>query len=93
MSKDTGPSGGYGSVVAPQSAVGWQLGRISQEHGTLVRTPGAAPGNQDALLVAGDVLRLVPQHACLTAAQHAWYYVVENGGDEVVDVWVPWKGW
>ena len=93
MSKDTGPSGGYGIVIAPASAVGWRLARISQEHGTLVRNSEAGPVSDGLGVVPGQVLRITPQHACLTAAQHAWYYVVENSGDEVVDVWVPWKGW
>lgn len=39
-------------------------------------------------------LRLV-HSACMTAAAHPYYFVVdsESGGDKVVDVWVPWKGW
>ncbi|KDN36640.1 hypothetical protein K437DRAFT_276760 [Tilletiaria anomala UBC 951] len=45
----------------------------------------------------GDKIRIVPQHACLTAAQYPWYYVVdsedETKGSTVKDVWVPWKFW
>ncbi|CAO1612606.1 unnamed protein product [Parajaminaea phylloscopi] len=45
----------------------------------------------------GERIRIVPQHSCLTAAQHALYYVVdsrdESGGTVVTDVWVPWKFW
>ena len=51
-------------------------------------------GEDDELggLKIGDSIRIVPQHACLVCAGHPWIYVVE-GGDEIVDVWVPWKGW
>jgi len=41
----------------------------------------------------GDLIRIVPQHACLACASYPWFYVVEDGGEEVVDVWVPCKGW
>jgi D-serine ammonia-lyase len=91
MSKDTGPSGGYGAVVSPSSSIGWRLQRISQEHGTLV-WKGDITEEVVSTLAPGQVMRIAPQHACLTAAQHAWYYVVD-GGEVVVDVWVPWKGW
>lgn len=42
VSKDTGPIAGYGRVVSPSWARGWDLGRVSQEHGTLVRRSGAS---------------------------------------------------
>ncbi|KAJ7484688.1 putative serine dehydratase domain-containing protein [Mycena latifolia] len=83
MSKDTGPSGGFGDVVGRP----WKLTRMSQEHGIL--TPTAA----GATLQLGEMVEIVGQHACLIAAAYPWYYVVENGGRTVVDVWVPWKGW
>ncbi|KAL8290148.1 hypothetical protein RQP46_003087 [Phenoliferia psychrophenolica] len=92
MSKDLGPIPSYGHVVSPESAVGWELGRLSQEHGTLVRTAGAK-GEQVGELELGEVLRIVGQHACMTLAAYPWYFVVEDGGDTVVDVWVAWKGW
>ncbi|KAJ7770550.1 putative serine dehydratase domain-containing protein [Mycena metata] len=84
MSKDTGPSGGYGDIIGKP----WQLTRMSQEHGTLTPTePGA-----DRLQL-GETVEIVGQHACLIAAAYPWYYIVEDGGRTVVDVWVPWKGW
>ncbi|WWD03173.1 hypothetical protein V865_001220 [Kwoniella europaea PYCC6329] len=100
VSKDTGRYPGYGRLVSPERAVGkWDLGRISQEHGTLVHRPDLPEGEfregADELKV-GETVRLVPQHACLVCAGYPWMYVVdeEQGkGEEVVDVWVPWKGW
>jgi hypothetical protein len=29
----------------------------------------------------------------VTLAAHPWYYCVDDGGEIVTDVWVPWKGW
>ncbi|KAF8525153.1 putative serine dehydratase domain-containing protein [Hysterangium stoloniferum] len=88
MSKDTGPSGGFGDVVGCK----WKLGRVSQEHGVLVQSE---PKGEK--LKIGSVVQLISQHVCLTAANHPWYYVVDSeagdGGDKVVDVWVAWKGW
>ncbi|WVR06723.1 hypothetical protein IAU60_003755 [Kwoniella sp. DSM 27419] len=94
VSKDTGQYPGYGRVIRPESKNGWDLGRVSQEHGTLVKRQSRADHmtHEDDLEV-GDLLRIVPQHACLACANFPWMYVVEDGGDTVVDVWVPWKGW
>jgi len=97
VSKDTGPLPGYGHVVWPERLNGWDLGRTSQEHGTLVRRAGAG-GKEDGQvekeeMEIGDLIRIVPQHACLACASYPWFYVVEDGGEEVVDVWVPCKGW
>lgn len=90
FSKDTGPSGGYGRVVGTS----WQLGRISQEHGTLTRK-GPVERPEDRLEL-GQGVDIIGQHACLIAAAYPWYYVVDSSagkGFEVVDVWVAWKGW
>ncbi|KAJ7039820.1 putative serine dehydratase domain-containing protein [Mycena alexandri] len=84
MSKDTGPSGGYGDIIGKP----WQLTRMSQEHGILTPTETGA-----AKLQLGETVEIVGQHACLIAAAYPWYYIVEDGGRTVVDVWVPWKGW
>jgi len=99
VSKDTGPIAGYGHVVSPPHATCWDLGRISQEHGTLVHRPeksferlGQKVSPPEELSL-GEKIRIVPQHACLVCASYPWFYIVENGGDTVVDVWVPWKGW
>lgn len=89
MSKDTGPSPSFGHVVS-KGHEGWILGGVSQEHGILRRDQDA---KQVAELSIGDKLRIVPNHACLCCACFPWFYIVDGNGDEVVDVWVPWKGW
>lgn len=91
MSKDTGPSGTFGEIVG----TGWRLGRISQEHGTLVQD--ASSGQSLTKLNVGDLVQIVGQHACLTLAAHPWYYIVDSEGEGVglvvEDVWSSWKGW
>jgi D-serine deaminase-like pyridoxal phosphate-dependent protein len=94
MSKDTGPGGGFGEVIGKP----WRLGRISQEHGILTRIgSGKTERDQGEELELGSIVEIVGQHACLTAAGFPWYYVIdsdiENNGKQVVDVWIPWKGW
>ncbi|KAH7883552.1 putative serine dehydratase domain-containing protein [Phlebopus sp. FC_14] len=92
MSKDTGHIPGFGEVVGKS----WRLGRISQEHGTLEQVQRNASSG-DSSINLGEIIQIVGQHACLIAAGHPWYYIVdsdeEGGGDKVVDIWVPWKGW
>ncbi|KAJ3182099.1 hypothetical protein HDU87_000446 [Geranomyces variabilis] len=61
--------------------------RVSQEHG-VISTRAAAEEHNWRI---GQTLRIVPNHACLAAANFEWYYVIEDG--EVVDVWVPCRGW
>ena len=88
VSKDVGPFVGYGRVSSPQRLAGWDLGRVSQEHGTLVcRSDEEGRGGPEM----GELVRVIPQHACLACANFAWYYVVDDG--KVVDIWVPCKGW
>lgn len=89
MSKDTGPIKGYGWV----SGKPWFLKSVSQEHGTLAETSGGDSGS----ISIGEKVAIVGQHACMIAAAHPWYYIVDSSTAEnsqrVVDVWVPCKGW
>lgn len=61
--------------------------RTWQEHGLVDLAQGPAEG-----FAIGSQLRIAPNHACLTAAAHDRYYVVD-GGDEVVAVWPRINGW
>ena len=93
LSKDTGPIGGYGEVIS-SNGKGWRLGRVSQEHGILVASPRAE--KKPERIALGSMVEIVGQHACLIAAAHPWYYIVdshEGDGRVVKDIWVPWKGW
>ena len=89
VSKDLGPFVGYGRICYPERLSHWDLGRVSQEHGTLCKRQGAETTEVEPEI--GELVRITPQHACLACANFAWYYVVD--GDQVVDIWVPCKGW
>ena len=95
LSKDTGatafrPEVGYGEVCdvsGCQPLPGLFVTAVSQEHGH-VPVPDAAAF--DALPV-GSKVRLLPNHACMTAAAYEEYFVVED--DAVVDRWPRVNGW
>ena len=79
----------------------WKEANNAQEHGVLVRKESAkqiaGDGYGSSMLQLGSVVQIISQHACLTLANHQWFYIVdsslEGGVEKVVDVWVPWKGW
>ena len=62
----------------------------SQEHGIVADRHGRVA--DAARYPVGAQLRILPNHACATAAQHAVYHVV-NGGMEVDAVWPRFGGW
>lgn len=78
----------------PEKHAGWQVGRISQEHGIL--TWNGDVGAEDKLEI-GQKLRIWPNHACVAGAGYGWYLIVDSSvegkEDEIVDVWPRWKGW
>ncbi|HEU0099112.1 MAG TPA: alanine racemase [Allosphingosinicella sp.] len=92
LSKDAGPARdkpSYGSLW--DSATGLPLGlgiaSTNQEHGLV------PAGEADlARLPIGSQVRIAPNHACMTAAAHDRYHVVE-GGTEVRAVWERCNGW
>jgi D-serine deaminase-like pyridoxal phosphate-dependent protein len=61
--------------------------RAYQEHGVVEADP-AHPID----LPIGAKLRIAPNHACMTAAAHDRYFVVD-GTDEIVAVWPRVNGW
>jgi D-serine deaminase-like pyridoxal phosphate-dependent protein len=62
----------------------------NQEHGIICGRGGAA-ANVDVYPV-GTQLRILPNHACATSAQHAAYHVV-SGGTRIESVWPRFGGW
>lgn len=62
--------------------------RVYQEHGLAV-CEAKWPWDQ---LPIGSRVRIAPNHACLTAAQHDVYQVVD-GGREVIAEWERCRGW
>ena len=64
--------------------------QANQEHGIVALRPGAA--QTAPTLPIGTRVRILPNHACATAAQHDRYLVV-NGGREIEVVWPRLNGW
>ena len=93
LSKDRGaveldPSCGYGRVYdLAGSDLGLRVASLSQEHGSL------KVNDEEMLerLRVGSRVRVLANHSCLTAAQHAFYHVLEGG--RIVDRWEIQRGW
>lgn len=62
----------------------------SQEHGII----SVRPGGKQTLpeLAVGTRVRILPNHACATGAQHDHYHVIRGSGD-VVAQWPRIRGW
>jgi D-serine deaminase-like pyridoxal phosphate-dependent protein len=97
MSRDRGTQHqlqdyGYGQVCDLQGAMlpGYQLGGANQEHGILSRAGAPDPGIVQRFPV-GTRLRILPNHACATAAQFPAYQVL--GPDGQVQNWPRFYGW
>jgi D-serine deaminase-like pyridoxal phosphate-dependent protein len=83
---------GYGLVA---DVDGHPLGDLvvvdaNQEHGVIARR-GGAPAPIEEFPV-GRVLRIFPNHACATGAQHSAYQVV-NGSTAIEGRWERFSGW
>ena len=87
LSKDVGsefaPQKSMGEIFADYAAgtlhQDLRVSSVSQEHGVV---SGPLP--------VGALVRILPNHSCLTAAQFDEYVVVR--GDDVVDRWKIWRG-
>lgn len=92
LSKDPGPkreAPGYGSLwhAATGAPLGLAVASTNQEHGLV-----PASEADFARFPIGTQVRIAPNHACMTAAAHELYHVVD-GGTEVVEVWERCNGW
>lgn len=63
----------------------------NQEHGILARRDGDSP--YFSRYPIGSLLRILPNHACATAAQHSHYNVVEGANPDVLARWERINGW
>ena len=63
---------------------------VNQEHGIIEPRTGTATDGER--FEVGDMVRILPNHACATAAMHDRYQVVD-GGMEVIDTWHRTNGW
>ena len=63
----------------------------NQEHGVLALRPGSTGLLPD--LALGDRVRILPNHACATGAQHGAYHVVRGASPVVEAQWPRFGGW
>jgi threo-3-hydroxy-D-aspartate ammonia-lyase len=100
MSRDRGTDKqtvdqGYGLVCDEQGQLidGLLLSSANQEHGIIsLRVPASLPATQwMQTLPIGTRLRVLPNHACATGAQHGQYHV--HNGASVVATWPRFAGW
>ena len=94
---DWGMEFAYGGKQNVEGRSGWQVGRISQEHGVLTKDEMLYNLSMASLTV-GQKVRIWPNHACIAGAGHGWYLVVDSSlpeerRDEIVDVWIRCRGW
>jgi D-serine deaminase-like pyridoxal phosphate-dependent protein len=63
----------------------------SQEHGIITLRPGSKATLPD--IPVGAQVRILPNHACATGAQHELYHVVRTGSREIIATWPRMRGW
>jgi len=81
------PTCGYGPLLDIEgNDLGTRIESLSQEHGQ-----ATADSTVIERLTVGTRVRVVPNHSCLTAAQHSHYNVLESG--KIVDRWHIRQGW
>ncbi|MGW8203717.1 DSD1 family PLP-dependent enzyme [Sphingomonas bisphenolicum] len=98
MSRDRGTAKqavdqGYGLVcdIDGQPLGDLILSEANQEHGIITVRPGSTASLPD--LPIGTRLRILPNHACATGAQHDSYHVVRGQSDSIEAVWPRFGGW
>lgn len=98
MSRDRGTANqrvdqGYGLVcdLEGQPCPDLILTRATQEHGALALREGSTETLPD--LPVGALVRILPNHACATAAQHDCYHVLGEDGRRITDIWPRFGGW
>ncbi len=97
LSRDRGTASqkvdqGYGLVCDAdgEPLADFIVSSTNQEHGIIVDRSGKGIVWDDFRI--GKVVRILPNHACATAAMHDRYYVTD-GATEIIDVWHRINGW
>jgi D-serine deaminase-like pyridoxal phosphate-dependent protein len=96
LSKDRSTAGspfdaGYGRVLDAQTGAplgDLHIASVHQEHGEIT---SAAPMQWDALPL-GAMVRILPNHICMTAAMYERYHLIGAHG-QVTDTWARTNGW
>jgi D-serine deaminase-like pyridoxal phosphate-dependent protein len=98
MSRDRGTQKqavdhGYGAVCDVHGAAlpALWMESANQEHGIVAWRDGSKPADLAARFPVGTLLRILPNHACATAAQHGAYQVLGEG--DAPHAWPRFSGW
>jgi D-serine deaminase-like pyridoxal phosphate-dependent protein len=98
LSRDRGTQGqpidqGYGLVCSEDGQVleDWIVSAANQEHGIVTQRDGDTPADLRERFPLGSRLRVLPNHACATAAQFGEYRVLMADGR--LEVWPRFNGW
>jgi D-serine deaminase-like pyridoxal phosphate-dependent protein len=98
LSRDRGTANqavdqGYGLVCDIEGRVldGLVVASANQEHGVIARRPGSSASLPD--LAVGTQLRILPNHACATAAQFDGYEVIPADPTQPMAYWPRFRGW
>jgi len=93
LSKDRGAvefdkNCGYGHVYDVEGDdLNLRVGSLSQEHGEIF----VADEKIFKQLKVGSRVRILANHSCLTALQHAYYHILDDG--KIIDRWEINRGW
>ena len=98
LSRDRGTAAqpvdqGYGLVCDESGRLlpGLRVEAANQEHGIVAACQGRLTDMTPFPI--GSRLRILPNHACATAAQHRFYHVVDGDGPAVLATWERMGGW
>jgi threo-3-hydroxy-D-aspartate ammonia-lyase len=98
MSRDRGTQAqaldyGYGAICDEDGALlgDWLMSGANQEHGIVSRRDGVVMSDLAQRFPIGSRLRVLPNHACATAAQFDRYEVITAQGD--LTRWPRFNGW
>ncbi|HEV8406395.1 MAG TPA: alanine racemase [Sphingomicrobium sp.] len=83
---------GYGAVCDAKSGAlieGVRVDSTNQEHGIITARTGELDWSRFPI---GSQVRILPNHACATAAAYDRYFVT-NGDERIIDVWERVNGW
>ncbi len=84
------PKASYGLVCDPHTAIPFEelsISEVHQEHGSIK----VDNTNWFDKLPIGSLVRILPNHACLTCAAYSNYNILENGN--IGDNWSRTNGW
>lgn len=86
--RDVDPRAGFGPVLYLDGRdSGARVDRVTQEHGEVELATDAEPDDWSV----GMRVRILANHSCLTAAQHAEYHVMQD--NDLMGNWCPARGW